>query len=313
VAEKRRRRNVQYYPSGDQYEITLDNQRAVIVSVGGGVRRYDAGDRNVLEPYELEEQCDGAHGATLVPWPNRLADGRYSFDGVTYQVPITEVDKNNAIHGFLRWQAFSMRSQSSHAVTVGTTIYPSPGYPFILDVEIAYTLSDDGLEVATTATNHSDKACPYASGHHPYLSPGPNALVDDALLTLPAGGRILTDERQLPTVTEPVDGTPYDFRIGKTIGSLAIDYGFSDLERDHDGRAWAHLLGTDGRTAEIWADSHYHVLEIYTGDTLSPDRRRRGLGVEPMTCPPNGLRSGEGVIRLEPHTSITTVWGARLR
>lgn len=53
-------------------------------------------------------------------------------------------------------------------------------------------------------------------------------------------------------------------------------------------------------------------LEIYTADTLSPERRRRGLGVEPMTCPPNAFGDGVRVLRLEPGESVTTTWGARL-
>jgi aldose 1-epimerase len=304
---------VQYYPSGNQYEIVYEKQRAVIVSVGGGVRRYDVADRPVFDPYDQSALCDGAHGTALIPWPNRLEDGQYSFNGTSYQVPITEVDKNNAIHGFLRWQSFDLKDQSAHAVTVGTVLYPFPGYPFILEVKIAYSLSERGLEVATTATNHSEASCPYATGHHPYLSPGADTLVDEATLTLPAATRILTDERQLPIGNESVQGTEYDFQIGKKIGPLAIDYGFSNLKRDGDGRAWARLDGTDGKSAEIWVDAHYSVLEIYTGDTLAPDRRRRGLGVEPMTCPPNGLHSGEGVIVIEPHQSVTTTWGARLQ
>ena len=60
-------------------------------------------------------------------------------------------------------------------------------------------------------------------------------------------------------------------------------------------------------------DEHHPIIELYTGDELAAARRRRGLGAEPMTCPPNGLQSGEGVIRLEPGESVTTRWGVRLR
>ena len=55
----------------------------------------------------------------------------------------------------------------------------------------------------------------------------------------------------------------------------------------------------------------YPIIEIYTGDTLAPARRRLGLGAEPMSCPPNAFQTGEGVIRLEPGQSVTTQWGAR--
>lgn len=69
-------------PSGEQFEISYGEQRATIVEVGAGVREYVVGERPVLDPYPLQAMCDGGHGAPLIPWPNRIADGRYRFDDV---------------------------------------------------------------------------------------------------------------------------------------------------------------------------------------------------------------------------------------
>ena len=177
---------------------------------------------------------------------------------------------------------------------------------------VFYRLTGEGLVVTTTATNAGDRACPYGCGQHPYLSPG-SGLLDDCDLELAAGTRIATDEdRQLPVGTESVAGTAFDFRTRRRIGSLHVDFAFTDLARDREGRAWVRLWGADGRCAELWVDEGYPFVEIYTGDTLAPDRRRRGLGTEPMSCPPNALQSGEGVIRLEPGASVAAQWGARL-
>jgi len=298
-------------PSGEQYEISHAEQRATIVEVGGGVREYVDGDRDVLEPYPVEAVCDGAHGSPLIPWPNRLADGRYPFDGVEHQVALTEPEKQNAIHGFLRWRPWRAVVRDADRVVMGTRIYPMKGYPFTVEVSVAYELTDDGLVVTTAATNIGDRAAPFASGHHPYLSPG-SGLIDDCTLELDAATRIDTDARQLPTGDEAVEGTDFDFRTGRRLGDQALDFAFKDLGRDGDGRAWVRLSGTDGRTAGLWADEHYPILEIYTGDTLGEGRRRTGLGAEPMTCPPNGLATGDRVVRLEPGENLTTRWGARL-
>jgi len=62
----------------------------------------------------------------------------------------------------------------------------------------------------------------------------------------------------------------------------------------------------------VWVDGGYPIIELYTGDTLAPARRRRGLGTEPMTCPPNALQTGQSIVRLEPGETVTTTWGARL-
>lgn len=299
-------------PSGEQFEITDGSQRATVVEVGGGIREYVVGQRAVLDPYPGQEMCDGAHGAPLIPWPNRLADGAYRFDGIDYAVALTEPDKHNAIHGFLRWRSWQAVEHEPKRVVMGTRLHPLMGYPFAVDVQVAYELGDEGLVVATTATNLSDRACPYGAGQHPYLSPG-SGRIDDCTLELRASTRILTDnERQLPTGRAPVKGTEDDFQAGKRLGDQKLDYPFTDLARDEHGRAWTRLTAPDGSSVELWVDEHYPIIELYTGDTLSPGRQRRGLGCEPMTCPPNAFQSGEGLIRLDPGESLTTTWGVRL-
>ncbi len=300
------------YPSGNQHQITFQDQSATIVEVGGGIREYRVGQREVLESYPMEAMCDGAHGTPLMPWPNRLEDGKYSFDGNQYQVDITEPAKNNAIHGFLRWQAWNLIEQTDSQLTMGIRIHPRSGYPFTLDISVTYFLGDEGLTVTTKAENLGEMACPFGAGQHPYLSPG-SGLIDDCIVTLDAGKRILTDNpRQLPRGSEPVAGSEFDFREGKKLNQQSLDYPFSDLARDRDGKAWIKLLGPDGHSAEIWVDESYKLIEIYTGDTLSPSRRRHGLGAEPMTCPPNAFKSGEDLIRLNPGDTFTGKWGARL-
>ncbi len=299
-------------PSGQQVEVSWENQRAIVVEVGGGIRLYEVGGRPVLDPYPIDAVCDGAHGTPLIPWPNRLKDGQYYFDGNKYQVAITEPQKNNAIHGLLRWRPWQIVRQSAASVTMGIRLFPMQGYPFLLDVTVEYALGAEGLKVTTTATNAGIHACPYGAGQHPYLSPGVG-LVDECTLQLEAATRILTDdERQLPIGTESVEGTAYDFHQARPIGSGHLDFAFTDLTRDLQGLAWARLCGADGQSAELWVDESYPIIELYTGDTLAPDRRRKGLGAEPMTCPPNAFQSGNGLRRLEPGESMVTTWGARL-
>ena len=300
-----------YAPSGTQFEIAFGDQHAVVVEVGGGIRTYDVNGRAVLQPYAVDRRCDGAHGAPLVPWPNRLGDGRYRFDETDHQVALTEPEKNNAIHGLLRWRSWVAREHAEDHVVMATTLFPMTGYPFALDVTVTYRLDEGGLAVTTTATNI--RPAPYGCGQHPYLSPE-LGVVDDCTLHLEADTRILTDsKRQLPTGSESVNGTPFDFREGRRLGRLAIDHAFTDLRRDDAGRAWVRLRSDGGSAAELWVDGAYPYVEIYTGDTLAPDRRRRGLGAEPMTCPPNAFQTGVGVVRLEPGATSVAAWGVRLR
>ena len=298
-------------PSGEQFELVLGEQRATVVEVGGGVRSYAVDGHDVLDPYPLDAMCDGAHGTPLVPWPNRVGDGSYSFDGRDHQLALTEPERHNAIHGLLRWRAWRAVERTPERVTMGVLLHPQPGYPFALEVRIAYELTAAGLGVTTTATNVGVQACPFGAGQHPYLSAGGDA-VDSCLLEVPATTRILTDERMLPTGRQPVEGTPYDFRHADVIGGRAIDSAFTDLIRDGDGAATVRLRRPDGSNGELWVDEQYPFLEIYTGEGLAAGRARRGLGVEPMTCAPDALRSGDGLLRLEPGDTFSGRWGVRL-
>lgn len=298
-------------PSGEQFEIRSGPHVATVVELGGGIRTYDVDGREVLHPYDVESMPDAAHGAVLIPWPNRLADGRYRFAGRDNQLALTEPTKHNAIHGLLRWRPWRARERQPDRVVMTARLLPMTGYPFALEAAVDYSVSDDGLVVTSTATNIGDQACPYGAGQHPYLSPG-DGLIDACTLTLPAATRVLTDDRQLPAGLESVEGTPFDFRASREVGDLEVDFAFADLVRDSDGRATVELRGIDGRTAQLWQDESYPLIQIFTADTLAPDRKRRGLGVEPMTCPPDAFNSAEHLLVLEPGESVQHRWGASL-
>lgn len=182
----------------------------------------------------------------------------------------------NAIRGLLRWQSRSVREHAANRLTMGVRLHPSSGYPFELDVRIDYRLGRDGLTVTTIATNTGDDPCPCGCGQHPYLSPGDDAFIDDCHLQLCAATRILTSaDRQLPIGTEPVAGTAFEFREPRRLGEVRIDDAFTDLARDDDGLAWVRLRRPDGRTAQLWVDRTYPVIEVFT---------RRHPGTQPATA-----------------------------
>jgi aldose 1-epimerase len=281
----------------------------VVVEVGGGLRTYSVAGRDLIDGYRVDEVCSGGRGQMLAPWPNRVEDGSYEFDGRREQLALTEPGTGNAIHGLVRWAPWRVSEFEAHRVLMEHVLHPGPGYPFSLALGVEYALSEDGLSVRTTAVNVGRDACPYGSGAHPYLTVGTEA-VDSVVLRVPARTVLASGERGLPGGRGPVEGTEYDFRRPQQIGSTRLDNCFTDLERDDDGLARVELAAPDGGAAlTLWVDSSHPYLMLFTGDTLAPDARRRSLAVEPMTCPPNAFRTGEAVIRLEPGDMTTSAWG----
>lgn len=297
------------HPTGEQLELAYEDQRAVVVEVGGGLRRYALGGWELLDGYAADERISGGRGQVLMPWPNRLRDGRYEWDGATQRLALTEPAAGNAIHGLVRWAAWRAVERAADRVAMAHRLHPQPGWPFTLDLEIAYALGPGGLSVRTTATNVGADACPFGAGAHPYLSVG-TARVDDVVVQVPGAVRLLSDERGIPIGEEPVDGTPYDFRAPRVLGELQIDDAFTALARDADGRARVRLATADGaRRLELWMDEAYGWLMLFSGDTLPQGARRRSLAVEPMTCAPNAFQSGAGLRTLAPGEAFTASWG----
>jgi len=296
-------------PSGEQIVLEHETQRVVVVEVGGGLRRYAVGDWDVLDGYAEDARCTSARGQPLIPWPNRLRDGAYRFDGTEHQLALSEPEKHNAIHGLVRWANWTDGDQAADRVTMRHVLHPQSGWPFALEMAIEYVLGSEGLSVRTTATNAGDAPCPAGAGMHPYLSVGTDT-IDAATLRAPGRRHLPTDAQSIPTGEAPlVDGTPYDFRTERRIADTQLDTGYGDLDRDPDGLARVELAA-EGRCASLWMDAGYRYLMLFTGDSLpQPDRRRRGLGVEPMTCAPNALASGDGLVVLAPGETLVATWG----
>jgi aldose 1-epimerase len=299
--------------SGRQLHLTAGDLTATVVQVGAGLRELAIAGRPVLDGYAQDEIAAYAQGQALVPWPNRLADGRYTFAGTDFQLPLTEPENHCAIHGLARWLAWDVVTAEEDRVALAVTVAAQAGYPFTMRAQVQYTLTGSGISVQTTLTNAGQTACPAGHGFHPYVTVGTDR-IDDTRLHLPAASRLEADDRGIPTGRRiPVAGTEYDFREPRLIGDLQLDTAFTDLLRDDDGLMRIRLAAPgDSRHADLWLDGSYDFVMAFTADSLpDPARRRRALGLEPMTCAPNAFSSGDGLQTLQPGEATTSRWGLR--
>ncbi len=285
-------------------------QRAVVTEVGATLRSYTVDDVPVLDGFDEGAMSCAGRGQVLAPWPNRLGDGRYSFDGHTGRAALDEPEHRNAIHGLVRWLPWRMLSSAQNVTVLGCTLYPQPGYPWQLELVVEYRLGRDGLTVSTVATNRSETLSPFGIGFHPYVTVGTES-VDAVRLRMPGRRRLVTDERSLPTADAAVAGTELDFTGGRPVGPTRLDTAYTDLRRDDDGRARVTLDRVDGaRGVTVWLDQSFPYVMLFTGDSLEPShRRRRSLAVEPMSCPPDAMRSGKDLVLLEPGVGWRGTWG----
>jgi aldose 1-epimerase len=298
-------------PSGAQVELCYADQQATVVEVGGGLRSYEVAGRAVLDGYDRWAMCTGGRGQLLMPWPNRLADGRYEFDGGVQQLALTEPVEHHAIHGLTRWASWQLTQTDAASAVAEYLLRPQPGYPFTLRCAATYQLGPDGLAVEMRVTNVDGRPVPCGLGAHPYLLVG-GAGVDAARLQVPGRTRLVTDDRGIPVGREDVAGTRYDFREPRPVADLVIDTAYTDLIRDPDGFVRVGVGMPDGPLVVLWADGSWPYVQVFTGDTLAPAERRRSLAVEPMTCPPDAFnRAGERPL-LGPAETLIGRWGIQV-
>jgi aldose 1-epimerase len=300
---------VSILPTGEQYEIVSGGHRAVVTEVGATLRSYSIDGVDVVRGFAEHESPRGGQGQNLLPWPNRIRDGRYTFAGTSQQLPLSEPARHNASHGLVRYLPWVLTDHRPDSVTNRVRVFPQPGWPGWLEATLTHAVSAEGLTVTVSATNPGDRDVPFGYAAHPYLTVGEET-VDEVDLRVPASSYLEVDpDRLLPIRVTPVDGTDLDLREGPTVGSRNLDNALTDLARDADGR-WRVTLTRADRTAELWGDETMTWVQVFTGGPY----RDRSVAVEPMTCGPDAYNEGPthaDLIVLAPGDTYTGRWGVR--
>jgi aldose 1-epimerase len=303
----------------DDVEITIERGewRLIAAAIGASLRGLqkrggDGAFRDVATTYHGLANKVGGQGDVLVPFPGRISYGKYAFDDAAHQLELTDHEGPSAIHGFLRKLPWAYETtDDSVTFTSSITAGQFPGYPFSLDVAVAYKLTDAGLVSMVTATNTGSNRAPFAVGFHPYFTVG-SELIDGDTLHVPFGSYLEFDENLIPTgKVLPVEGSAVDFRSAKTIGQTRFNTCYLDPVRDADGRLAITLSDAAGRSSvSVWLGPTINYVVLYSGDPLPDAHRRRSLAIEPMTCASDAFNHPEwGLVALAPGETFTGEWG----
>ena len=293
-------------PTGDQYEISADGRVAVVTEVGATLRAYAVDGRDVVRGFGADEVISGGRGQQLLPWPNRIRDGRYPFEDAMQQLSLSEPARHNAIHGLVRHVPWTLVDHSADRVEQTVRVYPRSGWPGTIEATIVHTVGDEGVVTEVRVVNIGATAVPFGYAAHPYLTVGEDS-VDDVVITVPAERYLAVDDRLLPVDLLLVEGRPEDLRLPDVLGDRRFDTALTGLGRGADGR-WRARLERGSRWAELWAGKGLDWVQVFTGN----DRRDLSLAVEPMSCGPNAFNPGpthDGMIVLQPGDTVGFRWG----
>jgi aldose 1-epimerase len=257
-------------------EIMIHSQAtsAVVSTKGAALLRFVA-DETLVIGCEPPIPLEAYPGVVLAPWPNRLSDGCWTYEGIEYRVPINDPERNASLHGLVSFREWDVHESSINSVTLRARLGQDAGYPFDVALQAHYSLDPQGMTATITAHNRDGCALPIGLGAHPYLSmPGG---VDRATLN------------------------------GRTLKNVTLDDALGVLDRDAEGRGQVIVEYATSRT-RVWGGAGCGWFMIFTADTLAAPWRRAVLAVEPMTCPPDALRTG-AIDIVEPDGMLLLEWG----
>jgi aldose 1-epimerase len=192
----------------------------------------------------------------LVPYSNRIADGRFSWDGKAHQLKPNWDGEPHAIHGIGMALPWSVEISEPDSVSLLLDYDGTGNWPFAFEAEQRFTVDEDVLTIELWVTNVEERPVPAAFGHHPYFD------ADGAVLRFAATDVWRNDERTLPAEAMAPKDT-YDFTSGAAVAGRSVDNGYG---------------GWDGRATILWADREL-ALDI----EASPE-----LPVAVLYCPDDG-------------------------
>lgn len=299
-------------PATTEVRITSASGRATIVvdRLAASLRRLTVAGHDLVEPTDGLPGLPGMAGATLAPWPNRVEDAHWWQGDRRHDLDVSEPDLGNANHGLLAGRRFDLLRHAPAFVELGAALRQPRGYPFDLDVVVRYDAEEAGVTVTTDVVNAGRDDAPVALGAHPYLRLG-STPVEQLLLTVDATHGYRLDARHIPRERFTLGGTASDVRQPTPVAAAP---GHGTFERDPaNGRLVHALTDAAGRRVELWADPAYRWTQLYRADDFpSAEGARVALAVEPMTAPPNALRTGEGLRWLAPAERWRVAWGIRM-
>lgn len=148
-----------------------DTSLTLAPDAGGGIAGFRWQGADVMRPASVATLASrdplGLASFPLVPWSNRIASGRFRFDGRDVALPLNFGDHPHAIHGH-GWQApWTIEAHDAVSATLAFD-YRAAAWPWSYRAEQHFTLADDGFDVRLSVENRSDRRMPAGLGHHPY-------------------------------------------------------------------------------------------------------------------------------------------------
>lgn len=247
---------------------------------------------------------DKAENPWLFPFPNRLSNGKYRFEGKPYEFPHNDYGRPNALHGFVLEQSFSLKEQGSNDSGAWMSLEYTYGghlayYPFPFTMLIKYALLANELKINISIDNTGETNMPAGLGWHPYFDLPSGK--DMASLHLPPCDEIEVDDLMIPTGKKH-PSTCFD--TPRNLKGVDLDTCFEVTKKGQ--RNAVGLKAGEDYEISVWQDSTHEFIQVYTPDD------GQSIAIEPMTCGIDALNTREGLKVLAPGENWEVACGVKL-
>jgi len=259
----------------------------VFPNLGGSIQELSCQGISLIKEISMDavglETYQTAYpSAILFPFPNRVSQGKYSFNEVDFQLDINEPFYNNAIHGLVSDKKFNIKHIDQQSISMRYRHDSSTGFPFPYEFQITYFFSESGIKLRFEITNVGKDSFPFGLGWHPYFELG---TYGGCSVAFSAEKKYLNDPKMVP-----VDSEVYT--------EERIILAEAELDTAYKLRSGNIILNSPNYQLQMHVPEDCYV-QLYT------PKNRTALAIEPMTCIADAFNNGVGLKKLTPNNQFS--------
>ncbi|TMM30585.1 aldose 1-epimerase [Polaribacter aestuariivivens] len=276
-------------------ELSSNNSKAIInLNLGGSLQELILQGKTIIAG-NSEDYKNNYASSILFPFAGRTEDGKYIFQNKEYQLLCNDKENNNALHGLVYDKKFTLVEQAEKNNAISVIIHfeeieKAKGFPFLYQITLEYTLSNDSLQLKMSVKNNDTNTFPFFLGWHPYFE---TSNIKHTSVSFQANKKIKYNNRLVPTdfldvnITKPIMFKEQQFDDCFFLTNNTIDFETPDYKIS---------LESDAKNA---------YLQMYTPP------HRKSVALEPQTGISNSLNNKIGLQNLEPQKEYSINWSIK--
>ena len=262
--------------------------------MGGAIQHLVLNGKTLIHQRQSSNSHQDYFSSVLFPFVNRIENGVFSFDGKQYNLPINEMDKGHALHGFVYNKPFVVTDsdcdKDSAYINLRFSEKTSPkGLPFDFIIELQYTITQFELSLKVKVENIGSQSFPFGLGWHPYFH---TTSKENRSIQMNSDQKLTFTNGMIPSSFDPIETS-----------QIPINKHFDDCFHLKNGSV-SFTNNNYGIKLTSTAETNY--LQIYT----PPENT--SVAIEMMTSPPNSFNNNKGILVLAPQDCYELEWGIRL-